>query len=161
MLKFTRTESYQGGVTHLILPDDDLLKKVDKRLKLKGGLKKAVRISYVLTLEERVNAKISVITRRVKDLLRMYPSSFKFDIVIFDNKNSVRQIYQQLYNVEFNRRGFYAINKESVFISGADITTKMLAHEITHAIVTKYCTKRIAPVPQEVWARWVEKELFR
>ena len=54
---------------------------------------------------------------------------------------------------------FYASGKKTIFISATNYVSTVLAHEITHALVTQYYFEPISMQSQEIWCGYVEYKL--
>lgn len=90
------------------------------------------------------------------DILDIHIYSFHGTIKILPDKNGVNSIFSSNFGMEMPERSFYFHDKNTIYISFKDITLGMLAHEVSHAIVSHYF---VVPPPakvQEVLCGYVE-----
>jgi len=95
----------------------------------------------------------------VSDILDLHIYSYHGKIYLLRDKDSVSSVFFQYFGRSFPERSFYLHEKNSIYISCADITLGMLGHEIAHAIISHYF---VVPPPakiQEVLAGYVEYDL--
>ncbi|RKY35274.1 MAG: hypothetical protein DRP80_06670 [Candidatus Omnitrophota bacterium] len=95
----------------------------------------------------------------VSDILDLHIYSYHGRIYLLKDKDSVSSVFSQYFGRSFPERSFYLHEKNSIYISCADITLGMLGHEIAHAVISHYF---IVPPPakiQEVLAGYVEYDL--
>jgi hypothetical protein len=97
--------------------------------------------------------------QEVSDILDIHIYSFKGTIQILPDKSSLNSLFKQTYGIDFNERSIYYFEKNTIYISLADMTVGMLGHEIAHAIISHYF---VVPPPariQEVLCGYVEYSL--
>jgi len=95
----------------------------------------------------------------VSDILDIHIYSFHGDIKILPDRDSINSVFKKFFKVDFGESSFYLPEKNTIYISYADLTLGMLGHEIAHAIISHYF---VVPPParvQEVLAGYVEYSL--
>jgi hypothetical protein len=97
--------------------------------------------------------------QEVSDILDIHIYSFKGTIQVLPDQPSLNSLFKQTYGIDFNERSIYYFEKNTIYISLADMTIGMLGHEIAHAIISHYF---VVPPPariQEVLCGYVEYSL--
>jgi hypothetical protein len=95
----------------------------------------------------------------VSDILDIHIYSFKGTVQILPDRASLNSLFKKTYGIDFTERSIYYFEKDTIFISLADMTVGMLGHEIAHAIISHYF---VVPPParvQEVLCGYVEYSL--
>ncbi len=95
----------------------------------------------------------------VSDILDIHMYTFHGSIRIVADKDALNAFFRQSYGVDFRDPSVYVHEKNTIYISLADLTIGMLGHEIAHAIMSHYF---VVPPPtkvQEVLAGYVEYNL--
>ena len=95
----------------------------------------------------------------VSDILDIHIYSFHGNIKILPDQNSVSTVFKNFFKTDFPERSFYLHEKNTIYISLSDLNSGMLAHEISHAIISHYF---VVPPPtkiQEVLSGFVEYTL--
>jgi hypothetical protein len=95
----------------------------------------------------------------VSDILDIHMYTFHGSIRIVPDKDSLNALFRQSYGVDFRDPSVYVHEKNTIYISLADLTIGMLGHEIAHAIISHYF---VVPPPtkvQEVLSGYVEYNL--
>lgn len=95
----------------------------------------------------------------VSDILDIHIYSYHGKIYIFSKRDYVSSAFRKYSRKASNEKSFYLHKKNAIYISSADLTLGMLAHEIAHAIISHYF---VVPPPakvQEVLAGYVEYSL--
>jgi hypothetical protein len=95
----------------------------------------------------------------VSDILDIHIYSFRGTIQVLPDQPSLNRLFKQTYGIDFNERSIYFFEKNTIYISLADMTVGMLGHEIAHAIISHYF---VVPPParvQEVLCGYVEYSL--
>ncbi len=95
----------------------------------------------------------------VSDILDIHIYSYHGKIYFFPDKSYVSKAAKRYSKKDFSQEGFYLHQKNAVYISSAELTLGVLAHEVSHAIISHYF---VVPPPvkvQEVLAGYVEYSL--
>lgn len=95
----------------------------------------------------------------VSDILGIHVYSYHGKIVFLSDRNQINSMFQTYFGRDFPERSFYIHEKNTIYISAADITSGMMGHEISHAIISHYF---VVPPPakvQEVLSGYVEYSL--
>ncbi len=118
---------------------DALLRLFNKRIRL-GSLSYLLkrRVSEELSLKGQVSEKIDIIVERVETILEMRPKELRFDIIITPDADAVRSLYKKIYHRDVEFLAFYSPLAKAIYVSADDIKSKVLAHEIAHAVIDQY-----------------------
>jgi hypothetical protein len=95
----------------------------------------------------------------VSDILDIHMYTFHGSIRVVPDKESLSALFRQSYGVDIRDPSVYVHEKNTIYISLADLTIGMLGHEIAHAIISHYF---VVPPPvkvQEVLSGYVEYNL--
>ncbi|MBI5885672.1 MAG: hypothetical protein HZB85_03715 [Deltaproteobacteria bacterium] len=109
---------------------------------------------------ELVAAQLEDIVSRVRRRLDMYPEGPRFNIRVYPTYLEIQAVYM---TYDMNARApiaFYAHAARSIYVSVADVTDGVLAHEIAHAVISIYF---VTPPParmQEILAQYVDRHLW-
>jgi len=95
----------------------------------------------------------------VSDIIDIHMYSFKGIIRILPDKPSLGALLKKEFNQDFLERSIYYFEKNTIFISQADMTLGMLGHEIAHAIISNFFVVPPPPKVQEILAGYVEYSL--
>ena len=97
--------------------------------------------------------------QEVSDILDIHIYSFRGAIQVFADQPSLSGFFKQTYGLDFGERSIYYFEKDTIYISLADMTVGMLGHEMAHAIISHFF---VVPPPakiQEVLCGYVEYSL--
>ncbi len=103
---------------------------------------------------------IDRIVYRVKTILDMYPVAFHFNIFIYPNYNDVREVYRSKGMTGAAPISFYSDKAKTVYLSLENVTDRILAHEIAHAVINAYFYIAPPAQVQEILAQYVDKHLW-
>jgi hypothetical protein len=95
----------------------------------------------------------------VSDALDIHMYDFHGTIKIVPDKNYIAEIFQGYSGQAFLERSFYFHEKNTIYVSYADLTLGMLAHEMAHAIISHYFVVAPSPKVQEILSGYVEYSL--
>ena len=112
-----------------------------------------------LTLEEQVQNKISSIISKVKTILEMFPDEMFFNVVLFKSEKKVQAVYRKEYGIDVNYIAFYSPMSDSIYISTDNVTLRVFAHEMAHAVICHYFDKQPAVKIHELMAQFVEAHI--
>ncbi len=96
---------------------------------------------------------------RVSDILGIHMYSYHGKVVLLPDQRQVSNMFRIYFGRDFPERSFYVHEKNTIYISAADLTLGMMGHEISHAIISHYF---VVPPPakvQEVLSGYVEYSL--
>lgn len=97
----------------------------------------------------------------VSAILDIRVPRFHGTIKFVPDQGWVNDIFKSYVGRNFPERSFYLYEKNTIYISTADITLGMLGHEIAHAIMCRYFAVPPSHTIQEVLAGYVEYSLTR
>jgi hypothetical protein len=95
----------------------------------------------------------------VSDIIDIHIYSFKGIIRVLPDRRSLQDLIKQSYKQDFTERSLYYFEKNTIFISEADMTLGMLGHEMAHAIISNFFVVPPPPKVQEILAGYVEYSL--
>lgn len=107
----------------------------------------------------RLEAKLDTVLERVKLLLDMYPQNGRLTVEILPDKKELQKKFLTLYGQPMDTIAFYHNQTDTIYLSLKDVTEGVLAHEMSHFIMSHYF---IIPPPmkvQEVLAQYVDLHL--
>jgi len=105
--------------------------------------------------------RVDRIVERVRTFLDMYPPDLYFGIYLFQTYDEIENAYKTMGILGKAPIAFYSHRTKAIYISIEDITDRILAHEIAHAVINFYF---VTPPPgkmQEILAQYVDKHLWR
>ncbi|MDD5613927.1 MAG: hypothetical protein PHQ54_02505 [Candidatus Omnitrophica bacterium] len=106
--------------------------------------------------KEVLAENIDAVFKEVSEILDMHLYSFHGDIKIFSTKDGLKKAFLDIANTELKSDSFYHYEQNTIYISEQDLRVGILAHEIAHAIISRYF---VVPPPakvQEVLSGYVE-----
>ena len=68
----------------------------------------------------------------------------------------MNEVFRSYFKKEFNERSFYLYTNNTIYISFEDLTLEMLAHEIAHAVISRYFVVLPPAKVQEILCGYVE-----
>jgi hypothetical protein len=92
----------------------------------------------------------------VSDILDIHMRSFKGIIRVLPDKQYLADFVKKTFDRDFNERSLYFFEKNTIFISQADLTLGMLGYEIAHAIISNFFAVLPPPKVQEILCGYVE-----
>ena len=104
--------------------------------------------------------RVDKIVETVSFLLGMHPLKLHFTISLYKTQTEVAAAYRALGMLGAAPVAFYSHRSRTIVVSIDDITDRILAHEIAHAVI---CAYFVTPPPvrmQEILAQYVDKNLW-
>jgi len=95
----------------------------------------------------------------VSDIIDIHMYGFKGSIRVLSDRQSLSDLIKQAFDRDFKERSLYFFEKNTIFISLADLTLGMLGHEIAHAIISNFFVVPPPPKVQEILCGYVEYSL--
>jgi hypothetical protein len=95
----------------------------------------------------------------VSDIIDIHMYSFKGIIRVLSDRQSLADLIKTAFDRDFKERSLYFFEKNTIFISQADLTLGMLGHEIAHAIISNFFVVPPPPKVQEILCGYVEYSL--
>ncbi len=107
-----------------------------------------------------INAVISKLVDsiylEVSDILDIHLYSFDGTISILPNNSFISDLTEQYSGSRINAPSFYFSSRNTIYLSLVELNIGILAHEMTHAIISHYFVVAPSPKVQEVLAGYVE-----
>lgn len=97
------------------------------------------------------------IVERAEVALDMFPAGLHINIVLMDSKKEVQEYYKEKYGKDCDYVAFISLDRMTIYVSLKDVTERILAHEIGHAIVEQYFTERPPYKIHELLAQYCER----
>ncbi len=102
---------------------------------------------------------IDALFLEVSDIIDIHIYSFKGVIRVVPDKLALESLIKQVYGQDFGERSLYYFEKNTIYISQADLNLGVLGHEIAHAIISNFFVVPPPPKVQEILAGYVEYSL--
>lgn len=109
-----------------------------------------------LTLEEQVENKMAHLVSKVQSILEMFPEKMFFKVVLFSSERDVQQAYYMEYGLKAHYIAFYSPLSDTIYISTNNVSLRVIAHEMAHAVIYHYFDKQPAVKIHELMAQFVE-----
>ncbi len=103
--------------------------------------------------------RVDRIVDMVENLLDMRPPGLRFSIEIYHSKSDLDSAYHELGMMGSAPVAFYSHATRNISLSLNDITDRVLAHEIAHAVICRYFGTPPPMRMQEVLAHYVDQHL--
>lgn len=100
------------------------------------------------------------IVYRVKVILDMYPTQFHFNILIYPAYNDLKESYRLNGITGKAPIAFYSHRTMTIYVSLENLTDRILAHEIAHAVINNYFSTPPPGQMQEILAQYVDRHLW-
>ncbi len=97
--------------------------------------------------------------QEVSDILDIHVYSFHTNVKILSDRSALSQAFKSYVGKEFPERSFYLYDNNTIYISFKDLTLEILAHEIAHAIISRYFVVLPPVKVQEILCGYVEYTL--
>jgi hypothetical protein len=98
-----------------------------------------------------LSRKIDKTVEDVESFLDMYPRNFKVNIVLLVKRGDLQKKYDTG-GGDKNVLGFFKQSTMTIYVSIDDVTSKILTHEVAHAIISAYFKGAVPPNTQEILA---------
>jgi len=95
----------------------------------------------------------------VSDILNINVYSFHGNIKFLRDRKEVEGAYYRIYRADFKEPSFYYHDRNTIYISYADLTLEMMGHKIAEAILAHYFVVPPTEKIQEVLSGYVEYSL--
>jgi hypothetical protein len=104
--------------------------------------------------------RVDKIVETVSSLLDMHPLELHFTISLYRTQGEVAAAYKALGMLSAAPVAFYSHGSRTIVVSIDDITDRILAHEIAHAVICAYFGLPPPVRMQEILAQYVDKHLW-
>ena len=122
-----------------------------------------IAINGTADQEKALLAKLPIpldeIVERVEKALDMWPDNLRIVLLLRDKASGVQDIYRQRYGKECDYKAFISLGRLEIVLSVADVSARVLAHEIGHAVVERFFGRVRRPPYHihELLAQYAEK----
>ena len=161
------TEWYNFASTHCIVNYQDKkdLDTLDSLIKLDPVMMKSIELMGGGGMESgqsQLAKKLDFIFERVQALLDMRVNMGKVSIYVYEDHIQIEYQFKKFRpRASKIPRSWYIFEQRSVYINLEDITTNILAHEISHHVIDNYYLVRPDAASAEILAVFVEKNFFK
>lgn len=104
--------------------------------------------------------RVDKIVEKVKAILDMHPPDLNFSIYLYQSYREIEDTYRSMGILGKAPISFYAHRTKAIYVSIENITDKILAHEIAHAVIIFYFGTPPPAKMQEILAQYVDKHLW-
>ncbi len=118
-------------------------------------------------LEDNITKKIDALYERAQNILGMRKNMKKVTIILYSNKNQLRNSYSRICNISTQAyghssmpRAFFIYKLNNIYINVEDLHEGILAHEMAHFIVDNFLSLQPPKPTAEILARYVDKHLL-
>lgn len=118
-------------------------------------------------LEDKIIKKIDALHERAQGILGMHKKMKKVTIILYSNKDQLRNSYSMICNGSTHAyghasvpRAFFIFKFNNICINAEDLHEGILAHEMAHFIVDNFLSLQPPKPTAEILARYVDKHLF-
>lgn len=106
-----------------------------------------------------VKKKVDRVVERIAELLDMHPPDLYFNIYLYQTYKNIENAYKKIGIFGKAPIAFYSHRTKAIYVSLENITDRILAHEIAHAIINFYFGTPPPAKMQEILAQYVDKYL--
>ena len=135
------------------------LHEFNDNLNLTRQLSAMVHQKKPATIEEEVLAKLDIIIEKVEVVLDMFPNNLAITIRILKDRGTVSGVYAQKYNRRVDYIAYYSLSEDTIYFSARNISIRVAAHEIAHAIIDHFFEVRPPYNMHELMAQFAEKHV--
>ena len=128
---------FKGRQATVVVAEESLLQRFDERIDT-SRLRPGNAGGTHLTMADAVTGKVDILVEKVMSILEMDPKLYGLTVVILPDTESVRQAYRKAQSNDPGYIAFYAPLEDTIYLSVADVTLQVIAHEIAHAIIYHY-----------------------
>ena len=139
--------------------DANLVRKFNSEVILNRKLRYYLDRKKAVTVEDEVLAKLDIIIERVQTVLDMFPSSLHITVVLLPTARDVAAVYRQKYGKNANHIAYYSLKENTIYVSVANASLRVISHEIAHAVVDHYFDVRPPYNMHELMAQFAEKHV--
>lgn len=104
--------------------------------------------------------RVDRIVEKISEILDMHPPDLYFTIKLYQNRREIESLYKSMGGLGKAPIAFYSHRTKSIYVSLENITDRILAHEITHAVINFYFGTPPPGRMQEILAQYVDKYLW-
>jgi hypothetical protein len=108
-------------------------------------------------LPARVAAKIDAVTRRVQEILGMFPKGFNVRIFLFHDGRALDAFYRKRFLRPAPSHGLYNPREHAVYLDLSKVNEGVLAHELGHAVITVFSVIPPPSATQEILCQYIDE----
>jgi len=107
----------------------------------------------------KLSVPLDTFVEQVEVALDMWPDNLIIVLLLRDTAKGVQDIYKQRYGKECDYKAFISLGRLEIVLSVADASSRVLVHEIGHAVVERFFGKEKRPPYRihELLAQYAEK----
>jgi hypothetical protein len=152
---------YRGTYTEIYYTKDSDLRTLDRRVSirwLKIGSKPAG--IEEMSLPGIVTKKFDVIRMNVERILDMYPRGSLVVFNVLSYQKEVEDILWQKFGNRNSYIAFYSRRDKNIYLAAEKADTKIVAHELAHAVVDLKLGSAVPETVHEILAKYVDAHLY-
>lgn len=118
-----------------------------------------------MIIENPLNRKIRALDNaedilfRVQALTGLAGDVSNLRIVVVNKPQELSVLFNKMYpSARINPPSFYDMELDTIFVS-FDLTSHMLAHELTHALIDRFVGKKLPNQLIEILPQWVDENI--
>lgn len=145
----------------LLFESSEVLAGFDRQIRYRAGHDAARELRQASdgAGDNGIAGRIDALFMRVQEILDMRRKMARVTIKIYPDSAALQEVYQRLFPRENPMRAWYLFEKNTIYVSVADLHEGMLAHEMAHAIIDHFFAVRPPSSTAEILARYVGKHL--
>lgn len=116
----------------------ELVRDFNNEVVLTRKLRYYLAKKKIVTVEDEVLAKLDIIIEKVESVLDMFPAKLHITVVLLPTSREVAAVYKQKYGKNVNHIAYYSLKENTIYVSVEDVSLRVIAHEIGHAVVDHY-----------------------
>jgi hypothetical protein len=144
----------------IYLEPDVNLKRVYSRINTRGFYTGAgQRVNSLASPEEKISYRMDILLERVKKVLDTYPAITNIEVKIFKSRKDLQDEFYKITKRRDFVKSFYIHGHKTIYVSEADISDSVIAHEMGHAVVDHYFQAVPSEKVGEMLATYVDLHL--
>lgn len=104
--------------------------------------------------------RVDRIVEKIAAILDMHPPDLHFSIYLYQTYRELENTYRGMGIMGKAPIAFYSHRTKAIYVSLENITDRILAHEIAHAVINFYFGTPPPGRMQEILAQYVDKHLW-
>jgi hypothetical protein len=152
---------YRGIYTEIFYTEDSDLRKLDRRVSIRW-LKLGSKPAGIkeMSLPGAVTKKFDVIRMNVERILDMYPRGSLVGFNVLGGQKDVEDVLWQKFGNKNSYSAFYSRRDKNIYLAAEKANTKIVAHELAHAVVDLKLGAAVPQTVHEILAKYVDAHLY-
>lgn len=137
----------------------EMLREFNDQLELSNKLNRYLQKSALVTVEDEALAKLDVVIEKAEAVLDMFPAKLHITVVLLSSQGEVSAMFMRKYGKQADHIAYYSLSEDTIYVSVEDVSLRVLAHELGHAVVDHYFQERPPYHIHELMAQFTEKHI--